>query len=289
MASISFPTNPTNGDTYTYNGVTYEFNSAKSQWIIQVGTSLADVNINGIGGNMVPSANVTYDLGTADNAWRDLYLSSNTIHLGTTQLSVAADGSLQTTSNGEVVAIGGGGSGITSYADEDALPANSEFSIGDLIYLESNETIYTWKGTEWGKLAIATGTPYYVAPTIDYLLVAGGGSGGSTGGADHRGGAGGAGGLIETTGIVVSGTMSVVVGVGGERVSGGSSGNNGSNTTLQFANSTIITAIGGGAGGGGASVGRDGGSGGGGGANSSAAGSAQYVGGTGLQPIWWSK
>lgn len=45
-------------------------------------------------GNIVPSANVTYDLGTSSNRWRDLWLSGNTIHLGDATLSVV-DGSIQ--------------------------------------------------------------------------------------------------------------------------------------------------------------------------------------------------
>lgn len=35
-----------------------------------------------VGGNIVPTANVTYDLGTADLRWNSLYLAGNTIDLG---------------------------------------------------------------------------------------------------------------------------------------------------------------------------------------------------------------
>ena len=35
-----------------------------------------------IGGHLVPSANVTYDLGSSSLRWNDLYLSGNTIYLG---------------------------------------------------------------------------------------------------------------------------------------------------------------------------------------------------------------
>jgi hypothetical protein len=37
---------------------------------------------SGWGGNILPSANITYDLGTANLRWRDLYLAGNTIDLG---------------------------------------------------------------------------------------------------------------------------------------------------------------------------------------------------------------
>lgn len=42
-------------------------------------------------GNIIPSANVTYDLGSDALRWRDLYLSGSTINLGTTKISINAD------------------------------------------------------------------------------------------------------------------------------------------------------------------------------------------------------
>ena len=44
-----------------------------------------------IGGTLVPSENVTYDLGSSALRWKDLYLSGNTIHLGDKQLSLSGD------------------------------------------------------------------------------------------------------------------------------------------------------------------------------------------------------
>jgi len=44
-----------------------------------------------ISGNVLPSANVTYDLGSDTARWRDLYLSGSTINLGTTKISVNTD------------------------------------------------------------------------------------------------------------------------------------------------------------------------------------------------------
>ena len=40
------------------------------------------VDLAEVGTSIVPSANVTYDLGTANNAWKDLFLSGNTITIG---------------------------------------------------------------------------------------------------------------------------------------------------------------------------------------------------------------
>ncbi|MDA8915695.1 hypothetical protein N9I01_00550, partial [bacterium] len=50
--------------------------------------SVKDVSITG---NIIPTANVTYDLGTDSNRFKDLYLSGSTINLGTTKISVTSD------------------------------------------------------------------------------------------------------------------------------------------------------------------------------------------------------
>ena len=56
-------------------------------------TKVADnIIINGeVSSHIIPSANVTYDLGTDVKRWRDLYLSGSTIKLGTTAISVNSD------------------------------------------------------------------------------------------------------------------------------------------------------------------------------------------------------
>lgn len=57
----------------------------------------ASANLQSIPSNLVPSSNVTYDLGTAQKSWRSLYLSGNTIYLGGTNISKNNDGSLRIT------------------------------------------------------------------------------------------------------------------------------------------------------------------------------------------------
>jgi hypothetical protein len=46
---------------------------------------------SGWGGNILPSANITYDLGTANLRWRDLYLAGNTIDLGGAHIKADAE------------------------------------------------------------------------------------------------------------------------------------------------------------------------------------------------------
>ena len=67
--------------------------------IVQIENDLANINYSnanvqalgesGWTGNIVPSANITYDLGNTTNRWKDLYLSNATIYLGSTELSTA--------------------------------------------------------------------------------------------------------------------------------------------------------------------------------------------------------
>ena len=47
-----------------------------------------------ITGHVTPSANVTYDLGSAAKAWRSLYISNNSIHIGGKVLTVADNGTV---------------------------------------------------------------------------------------------------------------------------------------------------------------------------------------------------
>ena len=63
------------------------------------GTTSGDATINldytaAWAGNLIPSANATYNLGSSTAVWNDLYLAGSTINLGGTTISVA-DGQLQ--------------------------------------------------------------------------------------------------------------------------------------------------------------------------------------------------
>ena len=59
------------------------------------GTFSSTVDVTGnltVTGNVLPSANVTYNLGSPTARWKDLYLSGTTIDLGGTTISASADG-----------------------------------------------------------------------------------------------------------------------------------------------------------------------------------------------------
>ena len=57
---------------------------------ILVDTISSAINLDGtVKGNIVPDANIAYDLGSASNRFRDLYLSGTSIDLGGTTISIA--------------------------------------------------------------------------------------------------------------------------------------------------------------------------------------------------------
>jgi hypothetical protein len=69
-------------------------------------------------GNINPSANVTYSLGSETAQWKDLWISGNTINIGGTALSV----------NGNSLSING-----NQITTQKSAPANAEGTIGDTI------------------------------------------------------------------------------------------------------------------------------------------------------------
>jgi hypothetical protein len=66
-------------------GVTVEFIYNQTTWEVTAttgarGPSGATQNLQSISGHVIPSEAITYDLGSAEKPWRDLYLSEDTIY-----------------------------------------------------------------------------------------------------------------------------------------------------------------------------------------------------------------
>ena len=98
--AINFPTSPSNGDLYSAVGRTWQYDSSASAWkslsesnVTLTGLGVPnhdtlDINSSGqIGDHLIPDTDITRDLGTANNRWRDLYLSGNSIQLGTREIT----------------------------------------------------------------------------------------------------------------------------------------------------------------------------------------------------------
>jgi hypothetical protein len=67
------------------------------------GSTLANVYITG---SLIPTANVTYDLGTPTQKFRSAYFSGSTIYIGDESISVDSSGTWAFTSNGATISLG---------------------------------------------------------------------------------------------------------------------------------------------------------------------------------------
>ena len=174
MASISFPSSPSNGDTYSYDGLTYQYNSTKNKWSVVATTTIDGVSADAIDQNLVPSANVTHDLGTADKAFRDLYLSGSSINLG--DATISSSGSAVTLPAGSTVGgvtIGTGSGGATQYANTASLP-KTDLTFGEFALV--GNTLFITNGVGWYSVALINQSPSLSISVSDISL----GSSGNT-------------------------------------------------------------------------------------------------------------
>jgi hypothetical protein len=93
---------------------------------IQTPGGNANINIGGTGnlavfapgvlnmsGNITPTANITYDLGTTTNRWKDIWLANSTIYLGNAQISANATSLIFTNPSGGQTVLAGATASIT--------------------------------------------------------------------------------------------------------------------------------------------------------------------------------
>lgn len=65
-------------------------------------------------GNILPTANITYDLGSPTQRWKDLYLSNNTIYLGSSTITADGPNVVITNAEGGSLDITGNGTATTT-------------------------------------------------------------------------------------------------------------------------------------------------------------------------------
>ena len=87
--ALNFPTSPALNETHTVGSKTWKWNGYAWDLNSSANVSFQSLVVTGntVSQHIIPSANVTYDLGAASSRFRDLYLSGNTINLGSAQLS----------------------------------------------------------------------------------------------------------------------------------------------------------------------------------------------------------
>ncbi len=173
---ISFPLTPTIGQVYTYSGRSWTWDGRG--WfpgvatgatgatgitgnLGPVGATGVQANLDAVTGNILPAANVTYDLGSGDFRWRDLYLSGNSIDLG---------GALITASNNSVILPVGSqignvviGSGGASIVVSDSQPSNP--TIGQLWFDSDLGDLNIFVSNSWAIISGAQGPAGPTGPT----------------------------------------------------------------------------------------------------------------------------
>ena len=65
----------------------------------------ATANLQSITTHVLPSANVTYDLGSPTKRWRSLYLSNNTLYLGAAVITASGNGTIKFLANSQPAKI----------------------------------------------------------------------------------------------------------------------------------------------------------------------------------------
>jgi hypothetical protein len=224
----------------------YFTSSGNSQWAemeaaISISSSTgANIDLTAVSSNIIPTANITYDIGNTSNRFRDIYLANSTIYLGDAEIS--ANGSNVVIASAVIASatVGNMNNDSTGYM---SLPVGNTAQrpvapTAGMIRFNTTTNSPEWYdpiGNQW--LNLSQGPNY----NVEYLVIAGGGGGGA-----GRGGGGGAGGYLTDTGISVSvGTSyTVTVGAGGTAGIPSAQGTSGGNSVF-----SSITSIGGGAGG----------------------------------------
>jgi hypothetical protein len=113
-------------------------------------TTITTTNLVGnanvtVTGSILPSANITYDLGSPTQRWREGWFSGSTIHIGDESISVDTNGKWTFSSKGSTVNMGKDHpfDAPTATLTGNITAANFNFSNGNSIFTTINSTITT--------------------------------------------------------------------------------------------------------------------------------------------------
>ena len=102
-------------------------------------TSVGTLTSLTVGGNVLPSANITYDLGSDTQRWKDIYLSNSTIYLGNSGATISANASAVVITNPGGISVPikpGGANTQVQYNDDGIFGGN-----GGLTFDEGTTTL----------------------------------------------------------------------------------------------------------------------------------------------------
>lgn len=140
--------------------ITFATGGQSNVVVIGSTTTVANLTVSGatITGNVLPAANVTYSLGSADMRWSNLYLSGNTIFLGNAQISADASDVRFIAPDGSEFSVGGSGNGnatgsFGTVVASGNITANQFFGDGQFL-----TNITTFSNVAVNQIANATST-----------------------------------------------------------------------------------------------------------------------------------
>ena len=114
------------------------------------GNLTVDANLT-VTGSILPSANITYDLGSPTQRWRSAYFSGNTIYLGGAVLSASGNDIVISTTGGFGVPVG--------------TTAQRTDTLGAIRFNTDTSLFETYDGTVWNTLAYGSISDF---PSGDY-------------------------------------------------------------------------------------------------------------------------
>lgn len=135
-------------------------------------TNITVTNITSVTGDLIPDTNEAYDLGSASNRFRDLYISGNTLNIGGTEISIDAEGNIVLPSGSKV-----GTDAIPSNIDDlanvdtDVQPETLEIQVADPTAGHGAAWQWTWSQSAlpYARTAITnqtqTSVPLYMQGT----------------------------------------------------------------------------------------------------------------------------
>jgi hypothetical protein len=130
----------------TFNEFRETFNNAANTVnSLQAGTGNSNVNFltvsGGVSSNLIPSANVTYDLGTSSLRWNDLYLSGTTIFLGAGEIKVENDEVRFLVNGTQVLTANVSGESVTDVITANNITINEDLLVSGNLTVNGTETI----------------------------------------------------------------------------------------------------------------------------------------------------
>ena len=141
---LTFTEAPAAGDVIDVRQITTttsvtSISNSPGNAVVAVSPTTAQINITG---DLVPTSNVVFDLGTTNLRWNDLYLANSTIYLGNSQISANATSLIFTNPQGGQTVLAGTSSAITGAS----VSVTGNVSGGNLVVGSASNAVMSMNG-----------------------------------------------------------------------------------------------------------------------------------------------